>query len=89
MKLTSDIEAVRVHGALTVELADGRQGTLDVDLDVENYGTGYEIRHEWPEFISNAVVRPIEPIATRYSIRIERPRQERPLFKLTVPVEGD
>lgn len=89
MDLTRNIQATRIHGTLTVDLADGRTATVEVDLDVEGHDTSYAIEHEWPEFTTYGLLRPTMPLSTTYSIRVDHPRQERPLFTLRIPVDEE
>lgn len=41
--------ATRVHGSLVVELADGRQGSLEIDIDVSDPRSFMAIRDHYDE----------------------------------------
>lgn len=76
----------RIRGALVVELADGRTGTVEVDLDVESNLDTWGVDHDWADsFFGDGFRLPSVPLATTYSLRLERPRPDRPMLTFRLP----
>lgn len=80
-----DHEVQRIHGELTLELADGREGTIEVELDVSGLttiGVDNEYDSSW-----GTARRPVRPSRTTYSLQVQSPMQADPTFVVRLPVE--
>jgi hypothetical protein len=87
-----DRNALRVHGTLTIELDDGQEATIGVDLDVSHHDTQWGVDQNYADrerYGSGFSRRPLLPLATTYSIRIPTGSHEGPQFVLTIPNKRD
>lgn len=88
MKLSRNIDATRIHGALSIELEDGRTASLEVDLDVSSDLAGWGVDHHYDEPDDEFNFRLARPLGTGFSIFIPATLQEEPQFTLRIPIEG-
>lgn len=82
--------ATRIHGTLVLVMSDGREGIIDVDLDISDKHV--ELRHdyEYDEELLHTPgsIRGSIPLATVWSIRIPVHLRDSidPPFRITLPV---
>lgn len=60
-------DAVRIKGTLVVELADGREGALDIDIDVSDPRAFLEVQDHYDEY-SHSMLSRVRPLSQTLSI---------------------
>lgn len=79
MKLLGEHDAQRIHGTLSVTLADGREAALDIDIDVSDPRCFLDIRNHYDEreFTGLGNLRPV--VLLSQSLEIHWPTPPYPL----------
>lgn len=80
-----------VKGELAVTLADGREATVEIDLDLSHPHASYGVEHKYTDGVGydghfRPIAAPLRVLGTEFSVYIPAGSQEgRPLFTLRMP----